>query len=292
MYSLDRRYLARHLYSLLPSVRKTALLLQVSPATISRWLRHPHRKIYTFSKIPLSKSTILRETIRTCVKNDPFLSLRKLQRIILDVHSVQVSLELLRCALKSYGFSRKKAKAVSATPRTPSLVQDFLHKRNEFLKQGKRFVSLDETAFGRNTKPIYGYSLRGKNLYTTKKHPRIDTTSALTTCSDSSVNFILHKGSFNTSSFLEGLSSLYFAPDTVIILDNVSFHHSPSIKDFAKRHNLHLLFTPPYSPWFNPVEGVFSIVKRRFYQSWDIEDSFAHVRPEHCRAFFSHSLSH
>ena len=58
MYSLDRRYLARHLYSLLPSVRKTALLLQVSPATISRWLRHPHRKIYTFSKIPLSKSRV------------------------------------------------------------------------------------------------------------------------------------------------------------------------------------------------------------------------------------------
>ena len=48
-------------------------------------------------------------------------------------------------------------------------------------------------------------------------------------------------------------------PDTVVLIDNVAFHHSKIVKQYARDRNIHLLYVPPYSPWFNPVEGVFSI---------------------------------
>ena len=46
MYSLDRRKLATHIYSLFPSLRKVARILNVSHTTVARWLKHPERKSY------------------------------------------------------------------------------------------------------------------------------------------------------------------------------------------------------------------------------------------------------
>jgi transcriptional regulator of aromatic amino acid metabolism len=44
MYPLDRRLLAQHVYSLVPSLRRTAVLLKVSHTTVARWLGQPQRK--------------------------------------------------------------------------------------------------------------------------------------------------------------------------------------------------------------------------------------------------------
>jgi len=77
---------------------------------------------------------------------------------------------------------------------------------------------------------------------------------------DGSVRSRSKTGSFDTNSFRESLEQFDIPRDTVVLLDNVAFHHSKKVSDFASERGLHLLFVPPYSPWFNPVEGVFSIV--------------------------------
>jgi len=61
-------------------------------------------------------------------------------------------------------------------------------------------------------------------------------------------------------------------------------------KQYARDRNVHLLYVPPYSPWFNPVEGVFSIVKRNYYSTRDIQQSFQCVKDIHIRSFFHRSL--
>jgi hypothetical protein len=42
---------------------------------------------------------------------------------------------------------------------------------------------------------------------------------------------------------------------------------------------------------FNPIEGVFSIVKRHYYKFLDISRSFDQVTVSHINAFLKHSLS-
>ena len=51
MYPIDRRHQAQHIYYILQSLRKTALFLQVSHTTISRWIKLPYlcRKTYDSS---------------------------------------------------------------------------------------------------------------------------------------------------------------------------------------------------------------------------------------------------
>lgn len=46
------------------------------------------------------------------------------------------------------------------------------------------------------------------------------------------------------------------------IMDNASFHPKKKLKNLARRHGIKLLFLPPYSPDFNPIEKDWANMKR------------------------------
>ena len=46
------------------------------------------------------------------------------------------------------------------------------------------------------------------------------------------------------------------------ILDNARFHPKKKLRNLARRHGINLLFLPPYSPDYNPVEKVWANMKR------------------------------
>ncbi len=50
--------------------------------------------------------------------------------------------------------------------------------------------------------------------------------------------------------------------NTVIILDNASFHKSKRLQDSFNQHNIILEFLPPYSPELNPIEKLWGLIKR------------------------------
>ena len=74
-------------------------------------------------------------------------------------------------------------------------------------------------------------------------------------------------------------------------MDNVSFHHSIKVKELCKSKNLDILYTFPYSPWYNPIELYFSIIKRHYYQYQDIDKAFDSITDDHLQAFFNKSLN-
>lgn len=289
MYPVDRRKLALHVYSVLGSLRKAGTILQVSHSTISRWLKNPERVVY--KRRFVSKVSQVIETIKSSIENDPFVSNIKLRQMILDVLKVKVSKELVRVAIKKLGMSRKKARFFSRPKDLEIKTRQFLEQRNSFVKEGRYFISIDETSFGRNMKDVKGYALVGQQLRIQRAVKRITTTSFLVAASNNTI--VLKEssfGSFNSLSFSSFLESLPVPSGTVILLDNVAFHHSKVVKEVAERKGFVLLFVPPYSPWFNPIEGVFSIVKREFYRHGNIARSFDAVNSYHCSSFFKKSF--
>jgi len=42
--------------------------------------------------------------------------------------------------------------------------------------------------------------------------------------------------------------------NSLVIMDNASFHRKNILYDIAVSHNVNILFLPPYSPDFNPIE--------------------------------------
>jgi hypothetical protein len=49
---------------------------------------------------------------------------------------------------------------------------------------------------------------------------------------------------------------------SLIIMDNASFHKKQQIYDIAAKHNVYVLFLPPYSPEFNPIEKSWANLKQ------------------------------
>lgn len=63
--------------------------------------------------------------------------------------------------------------------------------------------------------------------------------------------------------FLDAIRLQYRRGTTVIILDNVRFHHARVINAYLKRYQrLHFLFLPPYHPKLNPQEMVWQTLRR------------------------------
>jgi transposase len=50
-------------------------------------------------------------------------------------------------------------------------------------------------------------------------------------------------------------------PGDVVVMDNLSSHKGPRVRDLIQAAGADLLFLPPYSPDFNPIENAFAKIK-------------------------------
>ena len=55
-------------------------------------------------------------------------------------------------------------------------------------------------------------------------------------------------------------------PGSVIVLDNARIHHGGQIKEMVTEAGCTLLYLPPYSPDFSPIEPAWSWIKSRVRQ--------------------------
>jgi transposase len=72
------------------------------------------------------------------------------------------------------------------------------------------------------------------------------------------------KGAWNRACFeaflQDGLLPL-LEPGSVVVLDNARIHHGGEILALVERAGCSLLYLPPYSPDYNPIELVWSWIK-------------------------------
>lgn len=51
------------------------------------------------------------------------------------------------------------------------------------------------------------------------------------------------------------------APKSIVVLDNCSIHHVFEVTELFQQVGIMVIYLPPYSPDFNPIESTFSYVK-------------------------------
>ena len=75
-----------------------------------------------------------------------------------------------------------------------------------------------------------------------------------------------HKGSVNAEVFADFIRGSLVpqmrsfdrkSPTSVAVMDNCSIHHTELVMDLLKEAGIVVIFLPPYSPDYNPIELVF-----------------------------------
>ena len=64
--------------------------------------------------------------------------------------------------------------------------------------------------------------------------------------------------------FLQKVTSVKAAKDSVIFMDNCRVHHSKKVNQHLADIGLRAIFNVPYSPQFNPIEKYWAMLKYRF----------------------------
>lgn len=87
-------------------------------------------------------------------------------------------------------------------------------------------------------------------------------------------------------------------PGDIVVMDNLPAHKVAGIKDAIEECGAQLLYLPPYSPDFNPIENAFAklkaLVRKAAARTLEaLETATANAlktfNPQHCVNFFAHA---
>lgn len=134
-------------------------------------------------------------------------------------------------------------------------------------KGAENLVYLDESGFdpAQNYRDS-GWAPRGQKIYGNRSGKHWQRTSLLMAKRGKKwLSPCLFNGTCNTDFFnawLEKGLMKELPPNQTIIMDNAAIHKGEKTREIIEKHGHELLFLPPYSPDFNPIEKVFGMLKR------------------------------
>ena len=179
------------------------------------------------------------------------------------------SLSWIRECLRKLKISRRKFNMSKLCNKNKQQMEDLMKQFNETITTVKdeEFACIDETGFCNVGNSCFGYFQKGKQPNTVIVPKRKRVSVIMTITNNSVVSFSSQVKPFNSESFYKYIEqTIPKLPSTVklLLMDNVSFHKTKKLKELVMSKGLTLLFIPPYSPRCNPIEEVFSIMKRYF----------------------------
>lgn len=258
MYSLDFRRLAVSLYKagMFKTYRHASQAMHISTSTLHRW-------VHSTDLLPKRRRSLTgsfyraKDFIRTYVAQNPFTTIRDICNALRCEKQITISVSTCASYVKRLGITRKKAFHHHPLYLDDAHHATFKHTMVHMVESGKEIVSLDECSFSERILQNYGYCSKGLRIDTSLQPKGWKTRSLLTAISNMGwMKYIVVNGGVKRPVFVEFLSSI--PKDVTIVLDNCSIH---------KVNDARLLFTPTYSPQFNPVEMTFSKMKNKFRRS-------------------------
>ena len=137
---------------------------------------------------------------------------------------------------------------------------------------------MDETGIDTYLYREYGYAPRGQKVHTAisgRKYKRVGIVAAQ--LGGKIISPLEYSGTMDSSLFefwFEKQLLPALPPDTVVVMDNASFHRKARLIPVAQKYGFRLIFLPPYSPEFNPIENFWAWLKRFLRSALSAVQSF------------------
>ena len=136
-------------------------------------------------------------------------------------------------------------------------------------------------------KKEYGWKTRGQRLYDNKsgdrKNKRITVISAYSNQTRQLIAPMYFEGNTDAEIFNQWIEEFLIPelkPNQTVILDNAAFHKSLRTAELIESAKCKLLYLPPYSPDFNPIEQKWGHVKNSVKKIRDKFENFTECLEE------------
>ena len=282
MYHESFRKAVLTLYHYFGSMRRTAAVLKVSVASISRWSKSG--VISQPCKRPTMITSAIKESVRVFLERETRLSSIDVVNHIRTTFGFTISRQLAHVIIRRLGFTFKRTRKRGISKRKNEATPTFLSSFMETMNRGN-IVAIDESGFDQRPSPAYGYAPAGIPAIVKWKpssdRRRLNLLMAIH--ASGSHQSMIRDSSINGSTFAEFIGNLPYDRGTTLLLDNASIHNTVLVKQTIADKGYVALFVPPYSPEFNPIELVFGVIKNSFYRL-RYSDSFADLlgATRHC----------
>jgi len=274
-YSIDIINLFINNYINRISISEISKNIHISIQTLRRWIKLYKNNI--INKIPLKDEDLLKNknihrlNKKYKFRNDIINYVNKNEGCLLDDIYKNINKEISKSTicriLKENNITRKKCN-IRVVCRNIDKINEL---RIEFSKTVDEDIFLDsefidETSFCIDDIFNYGYSQKGKEILKITKHSRNkERFTLLSSISKNTIRYQILEGSVNSEIYLKFISdNKEDFKNRNIVQDNARIHHSKIVKNYCLENNIKMVYNPPYSPEFNPIELIFNKVKTEY----------------------------
>jgi transposase len=250
--------------------------------------------------------------LKSYMIEDCGISLRKMKGKLEAETNVIASLKTIDRAINSFNWSLKRSSLIPERRNDHATIE----KRFEYasklfdlisLHDGQNFYFIDEVGFSLTMRTKRGRSPRGYRAVHNVSNLR---SRNISICSAISKNSPFYYEMLNVpfnaqrfTIFIENILSRlnqHGIKNAVLIMDNVPFHKNMKVKNIIEAAGHNILLLPPYSPFLNPIENMFSQWKEMVRRSrpvnekellQNIDDAFSCISNEHCANYYRDMLS-
>jgi transposase len=131
--------------------------------------------------------------------------------------------------------------------------------------ESERLVFVDEMGTNTSLTPLYAWSRRGERAHCSAPRNWGANVTLLSSMTLSGMGPCLAvegpttKAVFET--YLEWVLAPSLGPGQVVVMDNLSSHKGPRVRQLLEARGCELLYLPAYSPDLNPIEEAFAKIK-------------------------------
>ena len=241
------------------------------------------------------------DLVMAWVEAEPDLTLQEIAGKLEEAVGYRPPPSVVHGFFKRRGMTRKKRRPTlpSRTGRTSHAgVRPRLEDRPEL--DPERLIFIDESRTSTKMARMYGRAPRGERCRAPVPHGHCKTTTLVAGLTlDGVVAPMTIDGAMTGAAFLayvEQVLAPTLMPGDIVILDNLPAHKPIAIREAIEATGACVLFLPPYSPDFNPIEMAFSKIKallkkaaaRSVHALWDaIPDAIDAVTPQDAKSVFN-----
>lgn len=163
-------------------------------------------------------------------------------------------------------------------------------------------VFVDECGLHTSLAPIYGYAPRGKRLRLSVPRNRGKNTTLLSSMTVGGMGPSLAVEGATTARVFETYVEKALVPELrvgqIVVMDNLGAHKPKRIGELIEERGCELLYLPPYSPDYNPMEEAFAKIKHLLRKAAArskealmdaLGAALCAVSPTDARGFFEHA---